>query len=187
MSHRQEDEPLIPWLRSLQDRIDRLEKGDKGIRQNDIRLGDMLVTTNADSNQVCLNNLVTGETTCIGGSVPLAGWSFSGPLGLITTDLDLNYSPPYVMTEARSAVRIVMATRKVFTGDVTVCINFDDGRVQKSVTLSGRTLMSQNINVPLSIYDKITVRTVSAGVGCKNLSVFVWFGDPVVGITKSDC
>lgn len=190
MSHRTENEPLIQMLRKLQDRIDRLEKGDKGIRQNDIRLGDMLVTTNAETNQVCIKNLVTGAITCFGeaaaaGGAPLAGWSFSGDVDF-NADTALDYSPPYVVPENTTAVRIVIASRVAFTGTVRVCINF--GTIQRQIILLGATLNSVEINVPLVAYDKITCHLLDAGTGCKNLSVFVWFSDkPTVALSASNC
>lgn len=187
MSHRQEDEPLIPWLRRLQDRVERLEKGDKGVRQNDIRLGDMLITTDATTDEVCIQNLLTGDITCLGRqTVPMAGWSFSGLVEL-NSDPDLNISPPYVMSENSTAIKIVIASRESFTGTVSVCVNFANGVTTKLITLSS-TMNTIDINVPMSTLDTITLTLVGPGTDCKNLSVFVWFGHhPRVDGTYSDC
>lgn len=66
MSHRQEDESLISWLKRVDSRLDRLEKGDKAVRQNDIRLGDAIVSVDEDSTQLVINRLVDGDRREVG-------------------------------------------------------------------------------------------------------------------------
>jgi len=66
MTHRREDESLITWLRGIESRVDRLEKGDKGVRQNDIRIGDILISADEDSTQLKISRLVDGDLREVG-------------------------------------------------------------------------------------------------------------------------
>ena len=61
MSHRREDPGALEWLRRLQARVERLEKGNAGVRQNDLRLGNVVLRSREDTG-LSLDNLTTGSS-----------------------------------------------------------------------------------------------------------------------------
>lgn len=60
MSIRKGDEGLIYIVKQLQARVDQLEKHAVRTRRNDVRVGDLLISWDAATSQMTMNNLKTG-------------------------------------------------------------------------------------------------------------------------------
>lgn len=192
MTARREDPSIVELLRQMRADIERLKRGDKGVRQNDIRLGDMVVTTDAQTNEICLENLITGTKTCFGETVATgtggtddAEWSYSGPLSVVG-GLD-DYSPLYVVPADCVATEIVVAIPNTAASDASVCVHFGTGSMNISGTvLAGNRIGLKSINVPLSANDYIQVQLTDTGTDGRDLSVMVRFGTPTVGLSANE-
>lgn len=60
MSIRKGDEDLIYIIKTLQARVDQLEKHAVRTRRNDVRIGDLLISWDPDLSQMTMRNLKTG-------------------------------------------------------------------------------------------------------------------------------
>lgn len=60
MSVRRGDENLLSLIRGLATRVDRLEKYSDRTRRNDVRIGDLIISWDAEQNMVTFTNLATG-------------------------------------------------------------------------------------------------------------------------------
>lgn len=172
MSHRQENPSLIAVLREMSDKIARLEKGDKGVRQNDIRLGDMLVTTNADTNQVCITNLNSGTVTCIGAAVaappPSGGGGGGGSpdTAVFSWPGLVNYpnaqSPPYIANTSGTFVEMQVA----MTAPTAITVQILNGvTVISTHTLTAVAQQNIVISVPFVDNDVVSVKFTGVGSG----------------------
>jgi hypothetical protein len=141
MTYRREDETAIMWLRNLQARIERLEKSDKGVRQNDIRLGDMVVTTDAGTDEICIENLITGDVVCLGQ--PNTEVIFSYPDEVNTAG---QVSGAYKVREGCIATEIVVSVQTADTSPIQVTVFF--GTIaSRVVTLpAGETEVTLTLN-----------------------------------------
>lgn len=97
MAHRREDVSLLEMLQQHDSRIRRLEGPDKGVRQNDIRLGNQLIKEGPGDNTLVVRDLRNdSEFTLPGGSgMNEATFSWGGWVELHTTDTAFNHSPKY--------------------------------------------------------------------------------------------
>ena len=66
MTFRREDANMLEWLRRLQARVERLDRGNTGVRQNDLRLGDSLFGNDND-NMPNVTNLRSGKSRPVFG------------------------------------------------------------------------------------------------------------------------
>lgn len=176
MSNRNQDQGLIELIRAMQSRITKLETQFASSRRNDIRLGDLVVTTDRDTNRIKLKNLVTGSERHLGDPDDVE-FSYSGLLSA-----DDSFSPPYVMPQTSAANTIVLAQRES-SGSVTVDIYFNNGSYVKTVTmLDGETTHIEGVNIPVGINTQIYVAiTDVGGEGAQDLSVIIRFGDGSTG------
>jgi hypothetical protein len=157
----------------MQARITKLETQFASARRNDIRLGDIVVTTDRDTNRIKLKNLVTGNEKHLGDPDD-AEFSYSGTL---TVEEGGSFSPPYVMPQTSAANTIVLA-QIVANGSVTVDVHFNNGSYTKRVTmLDGETIHIEGVNIPVGINTQIYVELIDADEGTQDLSVIIRFGD----------
>jgi hypothetical protein len=177
---RQQNEGILDWLRRLSSRVDRLEKGDKGVRINDSRLGDLVLRPNRDTNQIEATNLVTGDMTPISG-VREAIWSWPGEL-FVSGVGEENLSPPYAMADTTVANEIVIAKGGDPIWRVCIGVIFPGGLEIVSAINPGDTIKVRPINIPLSRNDLVRVRLIGVSNGFEggpmNVSVAVRFGQP---------
>lgn len=180
---RQQNEGIIDWLRRLSSRVDCLEKGDKGVRINDTRLGDLVLRPNRDTNQIEATNLATGDMTPISG-VREAVWSWPGEL--IMSELEEgNNSPPYVMADTTVANEIVLGRSAGTTWVVCVAVHFPNGLTILTALDPGSYVNIKNINVRLNRNDLVYVELIGVNDTSDfsegspmNVSVSVRFGEP---------
>lgn len=110
MSYRNEDPGIIDMLRNMGRRLDRLERGDKGVRQNDVRLGDVVLSTDASSNSILFQNLKTGNKEVFQNGTQPVRW---------ITNLDISVDNDFVVGTADEGSLLVFALTSG-TGIVTV-------------------------------------------------------------------
>jgi hypothetical protein len=181
------DPGLLPWLRDLASRIERLEKGDKGVRVNDTRLGDSVLTPNTYTNQVEMTNLTTGEMVPL-TSVRDIVWSWYGPLSG-TPPLD---GPAACIPDNLVANEIVIVNPQGF-GSVCVALVFPNGGTIVTSTVAGQTVRVRPIHIALNRNDIVYVSLydfVSDLDGDPaNVSVTLRFGQPndLADNTTIDC
>ena len=177
---RQQNEGIIDWLRRLSSRVDRLEKGDKGVRINDVRVGDLVLRPNRDTNQIEATNLATGDMTPISGARE-AVWSWPGEV--ILSDIsDENYSPPYIMADTTVANEIVISRLGDLDWRICIGVIFPNGLEIISSIEPGDSVKVRSINIPLKRNDMVRVRLIgrsgSGELNPFNASVAVRFGQP---------
>lgn len=191
MSQRDQNQSYVDRLRDTEERLNRLESSkNTAIKRNDLRLTDTLVTADSPANKLCLENLETGEKICIGeqtaGDLAQASWSFSGDIVLANVG---DASPAHVMERAATARQIVIAQPcgHSFTGTLRICVDFCDSGVTTQLLISlpgASSFVVREINVPMIENDRIVLTIFNAGTtAANNISVFVRFGTPTVGVT----
>jgi hypothetical protein len=67
MAHRREDVSMLEVIRQMDARIKRLETQDKGVRQNDIRIGNQLIREGEDDNTLSVTDLRDGSQFILPG------------------------------------------------------------------------------------------------------------------------
>lgn len=172
MSNRNEDPGLLSWLRDLSSRLDRLEMGDKGVRVNDTRLGNSVLTPNTYTNQVEMKNLGTGDM------IPLSGvrdvvWSWSGALEA-GADSD---SPPACIPDETVANEIVIS-RTNTDGACNIGLIFPGGFTIYTGLAAGKPVHSRPIHIALPRNSLVYVQLLCASGGIANVSVCLRFGQP---------
>lgn len=189
MTTRHEDEGILDTLRDMKRRIERLEKGDKGVRVNDTRLGESVLTPNTYTNQIEMKNLGTGSMTPISG-VRDVSWSWPGEVLMQEVD-DWHSSPAYYVPDDVVANEIVLSSngRSVY-GAVWVSIRFPKltihtvlggitGEVDLAVQPNTRKNMRvRQIHVPLLRNDKVFVKLEGVIGAINNVGVSLRFGQP---------
>lgn len=170
MSYRREDQGLVEYIQSLEARIKRLEGGDKGVRQNDIRLGNMVVTTNVETNQICIENLDTGETQCFGAASDEVIFSHPDEV-----EDDGERSGPYPVKTSCIARTITVAARVAPSSAVTVTMYF--GTATHEIVLgAGQTVNTITVEQGCAAGMHIIAEITEAGSGAEDLTVTVRFG-----------
>lgn len=172
MSNRTQDQGLIDLIRSLVSRITKLETQFSSVKRNDIRIGDLVVSSDREYDRIKLKNLITGNTKFLGDPRD-AEFSYSGLLVVNGDETDI--SPEYVMPVTSNANAIVLSQR-VSAGDITVDVVFNETYTKRVTILNGQTLRIEGINVPVGINTKIYVKLIDVPEGARDLSVFVRFG-----------
>lgn len=196
MSVRKEDQSYIDKLRDTEERLRKLESSqNNAVRKNDVRLSDVIVTAHTTPLELCLEDLNTKQSVCLGAQTlqdpAQAEWSFSGD---ITASNEGDSSPAYSVERTTTARQIVVTQPcgSSFTGTLKLCIQFCDnaGDTVLQVSLVGSSpFSSREINIPLVENDRIMCTIFDApATAANNISVFVRFGTPTVGVTVgSEC
>lgn len=170
MTVRHQDENILDWLRQVSKRLDRLEKGDKGVRVNDTRLGDTILTPNHYTNQMEMRNLKSGNMQPLGFREIVFSWPGDLILG------DNNDSPPECMPETTIANEIVLS-RPDTTGCACVAVNFP-GFTITTIIEDGAQTRVRPIHVALNTNDLVYVTLVGVSGSPVNLSAAIRFGQP---------
>ena len=169
------DPNLLAYIRDLNSRIERLEKGDKAVRVNDTRLGNSVLSPNTYTNQVEMKNLKSGEMVPL-TSVREIVWSWSGEV--ITGDAFGDVSPTEVMPDTLVANEIVISRPPTsVTGGVNISVVFP-GFVIYTGIADGYAVHSRPIHVQLKRNDVVYVRLDCADSGVSNITVALRFGQP---------
>lgn len=172
---RHQDVGLLSWLRTLQSRIERLEKGDKGVRVNDTRLGDLVLTPNSTTNQIEATNLKTGLMTPI-TSFRETVFSWSGAVELGASDTE-NESPPECIPDNTIANELILSRTGVVTANLAVAFIFGDLEVHMGLSAGNRTQV-KHISVGVNRNDLVHVRLLCVSGTATNLSATVRYGQP---------
>jgi hypothetical protein len=183
---RQQDEGIRDWLRRLSSRIDRLERGDKGVRVNDTRLGDLVLKPNALTNQIEATNLQSGVMTPI-TSFRETVFSWPGRVALAGV-AENNESPYEVIPDETVANELILVRSLSGTtpnqGALTVQFIFarQPGSSPLSITMgipANQHIRARSINVPVRRNDLIGVKlTCMEDATTNNLTAIVRYGQP---------
>ena len=183
---RQQNEGVIDWLRRLSSRLDRLEKGDKGVRVNDTRIGDMVLSSNSNTNQIEARNLNTGATTPI-TSFRETVFSWPGSVAIASVAED-NESPYEVIPDATVAHELILVRSLSGTApnQAALTVEFIFARQPGSSPLTitmgipaNQHIRARAINVPVHKNDLIYVRlTCMDDATTSNLTAIVRYGQP---------
>lgn len=186
MSNRSIDQGFIDFVRSLVTRIQRLESQNNGVRRNDIRLGNIVVTTDNEYMRVGLQDIKTKERVFL-GNPPDAVFSYSGPVESGST------SPPHAVPWVTVARELVITTlpANVGTEDTTFVVYFNDGTIGVTITLpAGVSMQLKGLNIPMGKNQRIWVEctdTNGSDTPPTDVSVLVRFGvSALVDVTTSD-
>lgn len=187
MSHRDEDMTFPELIRQMHQRLKFLENGAAGVKRNNIRIGEMIVSTDPVTNQMCIENLESGEMYCFGEGDEDAIFSFSGDLPAVP-GVDTYISPPHIMAQNQVAKEIVLALKTVADDDVVCTLSFSTflpsgstgtGTTTVSATLpTGKNIWVTPVFILCPHNSMITVELSDFGGTAENLSVFVRFGSP---------
>lgn len=177
MTNRHEDEPVMDWLRNLQRRVERLEKGDKGVRVNDTRLGDQVHTPNTRTNQIEVKNLKTGVMTPIGPREQ--SWSWSGALTVTEDDDAANTAPVYYVADDTIINEVIISKNPTdLAGCVLLSFMFPGGLDIRVNLADGYPVKIRPVDVAITRNDPIYVRLISVSGGTRNVTATVRFGEP---------
>lgn len=171
MSSRQQDAGILDWLRQLASRVDRLEKGDKGVRINDTRLGDSVLTPNTYTGQVEMKNLKDGSMTPLSGIRDLV-FSYSGALAA-------GDSPPACVPD-NSVVSEIVITRTDADGAVgytNIAVVFPGITINTGIA-AGVTTNARPVHISVKRNDIIYCEVMCAADAITNVSVSLRFGQP---------
>lgn len=169
------DVGLIELIRSMLNRLDRLESQNDSVRKNDIRLGQMVVTTDPIYNRVGIQNVKTKEKVYVGDPSD-AVFSYSGNV------VEGSVSPAHVVPQPTVAREIVVTCLPANTVsfDTEFLVHFDDASVSLAITLNAdESLVVRGINVPMGANQRIYVECTDvsgAELAPADISVFVRFG-----------
>lgn len=176
MSIRNVDANLLAYIQDLKSRIERLEKGDKGVRVNDTRLGDSVLSPNTYTNQVEMKNLKSGEMVPL-TSIREVVWSWAGPLEVGDGLGDV--SPTEVMPDTLVANEIVIS-RPIppeTAGGANIRVAFPGFDIYTGIAAS-QYVNSRPIHIQLKKGDIVYVRLDCADANVSNVSVALRFGQP---------
>ena len=173
MSSRQLDPNLVVWLRELEARVARLEKGDKGVRVNDTRLGDSVLTPNTYTNQIEMKNLKSGSMIPISAQRDVV-WSWPDVLAV---DPTLPWSPPAVMPDD-CVVNEIMIARTDPTGGFNISVVFSTGLTIKMGMADGALTVNRPVHIQLKRNDIAYIGLECADADVWGVSVTLRFGQP---------
>lgn len=169
------DPNLLKYIQDLQSRIERLEKGDKGVRVNDTRLGNSVLSPNTYTNQVEMKNLKSGEMTPL-TSVREVVWSWPGVLGIGYGDN--TDSPPEIVPDTMVANEIVVSRVPTsVAGNVELSVVFPGFTIHTGIA-AGHTVHSRPIHIQVQRNDLIYLTLDCAEFDPENISVAIRFGQP---------
>ena len=172
------DPNLLKYIQDLQSRIERLEKGDKGVRVNDTRLGNSVLSPNTYTNQVEMKNLKSGEMVPL-TSVREIVWSWSGVLEVGDGLGDV--SPTEVIPDTLVANEIVVSRPPAAeTGGANIRVIFPGFTIYTGIA-ANQNVNSRHIHIQLKRNDIVYVALDCADAGnVSNVSVALRFGQPTV-------
>lgn len=183
MSYRDENMTFLDLIRDMKRRIKALEDGGARAKRNDIRLRDMVVSTDSVNNKLLLKNTLNNQTHAIGFGDEDACWSYSGLLSEM--EVGDECAPPHVVARNETAIEIVLAMRTASEG-IVVTGHFNKGTVTVEATLPvGQTVWVTPINIKVARNSTIWFCAESFGSNDRDLSVFVRFGTPTADFTTS--
>lgn len=184
MSVGHENVGVMELLRSLDRRLKRLESKDKSVKQNDVRLGNLVVTTDPVTNQVCIENLDTKEVVCFGADKPIE-WSYSGTLNVVgglDSDgdgfADVNNAPPWRAHVNAWANEIMLALVKPASGDVSILMHWPNGNVIGYTLPAGEKFISFPLHMYFPKNSQAYPTLAQDGTDATDLTVMVRFGQP---------
>lgn len=173
MTVRQQDPNILDWLRKISKRLDRLEKGDKGVRVNDTRLGDTIISPNHYTNQMEMRNLKSGNMQPLGFREIVFSWPGEMSLG------DNNDSPTECMPESTIANEIVLSRPPSYTdGCACVAVTFGTGITITTILPAGDAVRVRPIHVGITRNDLIYVTLIGVSGAPANVSAAIRFGQP---------
>ena len=166
------DPNLLKYIQDLQSRIERLEKGDKGVRVNDTRLGNSVLSPNTYTNQIEMTNLKSGEMVPL-TSVREIVWSWSGELEGVGV-----LSPPEVVPDTLIANEIVISRPPPSSaGNAEISVVFPGFTIHTGIA-DGHTVHSRPIHIQVKRNDLIYLRLDCTELGSTDVTVAVRFGQP---------
>lgn len=153
MSHRRDDQGLIEWLRNLEARIKKLETQDKGVRQNTLRLGDMVLEADDRNSRVGIRNIKKGgNIKWLPERKETFGW-----VGAVVLDED-NTSPPAQIFDTMTIVEVVLSVlTPSMGGDITANLNI--------MTAEHGLLMTIPMTIPAGEYRSVTDQMIEVHHG----------------------
>lgn len=176
MSHRREDATLLEYVRTLDARLRRLEGPDKGVRQNDLRIGNQLIQEGSDDNSLTVMDLRTRRQFALPADPVLteASFSWGGKAQLVVTNPTYNVSPKYYLDRnvvLNELVWTAGGTEAVGTNTYSISLNVYNAGVAQYTQAFSRTgdgtTMAQpyltNLSVPVSAGSEIAVELVVDG------------------------
>jgi hypothetical protein len=170
------DPNLLAYIRDLNSRIERLEKGDKAVRVNDTRLGNAVLSPNTYTNQIEMKNLKSGEMVPL-TSVREVVWSWSGTLQ--TGDGLGDVSPTEVVPDTMVANEIVIS-RPIpaeSAGGANIRVIFPGFSIYTGIA-ANTYVHSRPIHIQVNRNDVIYLRLDCAETSVSNVSVAIRFGEP---------
>ena len=178
------DPDILTWLRDLEARIRQLEGGNA--RHNDVRIGNLVLSTDQDTNQIRLENIRSRETVVIGGNEK-HDFTFNG-LVTVSGTAALNYTPPYMVTSTTLVQTITMSLSTAPSSAISVQVLTNDNQFATTVTLpAGSTSHSVPVSIPVQAGTHIRVLLTDDGAGTSyNLTVSVLFGTPTADPTPNE-
>lgn len=110
MSARREDVNLLTWLRRLQAEVDRLKRGDKAVRQNTLRLGNLLLQPDEANHRLIVQDLSSPSSQTKYLPDTDQSWSWPDALDNLETST-VYFSPIYVVRRECLPVEIVLTVQ----------------------------------------------------------------------------
>jgi hypothetical protein len=153
-------------------RIERLEKGDKGVRVNDTRLGNSVLSPNTYTNQIEMKNLKSGEMTPL-TSIREIVWSWSGDLNGGGT-----LSPTEVVPDTVVVNEIVISRPPPYAGNAEISVVFPGGFEIHTGIADGQPVNARAVHVQLKKNDMVYLRLDCADSGATDVTVALRLGQP---------
>lgn len=174
------DASLLSYIRDLNSRIERLEKGDKGVRVNDTRLGNSVLSPNTYTNQIEMKNLKSGEMVPL-TSIREIVWSWSGALEMPDGGGN-TISPPEVVPDTLVANEIVISRPPPYDGSAGISVIFPGFTIYTGIA-DGHAVHSRPIHIQVKKNDMIYLNLECVELGSSegsisNVSVALRFGQP---------
>jgi hypothetical protein len=177
MSHRNENPKLLDMIRNVLRRLDRLERA-QTTRQNDLRIGDIVLSTDTATGRIIMTNLVTESAKYLGDPDDVE-FSYSGTLVYDVEDEGIN-SPPYVMPQNSVVREVVLSMNNTTTDNVSVYLITGDATHYFTATLPEGSKMHVNpCNIPVKKNTRMWVQLQDLGDAdgdAHDLTVIVRFG-----------
>ena len=178
MSYRNEDQNFIDLIRSMKRRIDALEKTMSSSKVNDIRLGDIVLSSDTATERLVLRNILNSTQSYLGTPDDVE-FSYSGILVYDIEDEGIN-SPPYVMPKNSVISEIVLAMNNVTLDDVSVFVISNDVTHFYTATLpEGSKVHVTPCNIPVTKNKRVFVQLKDLGAAdtdAHDLTVILRFG-----------
>lgn len=175
MSFRGVDQNLAGLIRSMTDRLTRLEKQVGQIRQNTIRMGQWVIEADGDK-RLKMTNLETGEVTYVGDQyIPFVAskeWSFAGTVAPSSDVIAPAWCTPHEIT----LTHVIVQLQTPSAVDYTVRTYVNDVNVLNTTLPAGlkKKLVTLELDVPGEDNVYPYLEAASGGTGTE-LSVTYWY------------